>query len=106
MKKIINKFLSTGDKFIPRLHLKHPGFTYSAGGPFTKHCERIQKFRKTSNLKHLYRNELEKACFAHDAAYSDSKYLAKRTSSDKILKNRASKVARNCNYDGCKRALD
>ena len=48
----------------------------------------------------------KKPVFAHDAAYSDSKYLPKRTSSDKILKNRASKVARNCNYDGCKRALD
>ena len=55
--------MSTGDKFIPELHLKHPGFTYSAGGLFTKHRERIQKFRKTINLKHLYRNELEKACF-------------------------------------------
>ena len=39
------------------------------------------------NLKHLHRNELGKACFAHDATYSDSKYLAKRTNSDKILKD-------------------
>ena len=39
---------------------------------------RIQKFRETGNLKHLYRNELDKACFAHDAAYSASKGLAKR----------------------------
>ena len=50
------------------LHLKQPGFTYSACGPFTKHRERIQKFRETGNLKYLYRNELDKACFAHDAA--------------------------------------
>ena len=34
---------------MPELHLKHPGFTYSASGPFTKHCERIQKFRETGN---------------------------------------------------------
>ena len=39
-------------------HLRQPGFVYSACGPFTKHCERIQKFRETGNLKHLYRNEL------------------------------------------------
>ena len=52
----------TGDKFIPELHLKRPGFTYSACGPFTKHRERLQKFRKTGNLKHLYRNESDKAC--------------------------------------------
>ena len=51
----------TGDKFMSELLLKQPGFTYS--GPFTKHCERIQKFRGTGNLKHLYRNELDKACF-------------------------------------------
>ena len=58
MKKIIYKFLLTGDKFIPELHLKQPGFTYSACGPFTKYRERIQKFRETGNFKHLYRNEL------------------------------------------------
>ena len=46
MNKIINKFLLTGDKFMP-------GFTYSACGLFTKHRERIQKFRETGNLKHL-----------------------------------------------------
>ena len=69
---------------MPELHLKQPGFTYSACGLFTKHCKRIQKFRETSNLKHLYRNELDKACFGHDAAYSDSKDLAERTISDKI----------------------
>ena len=45
--------------------------------PFTKHRERIQKFRETDNLKQLYRNELNKSCFANDAAYSDSKDLAK-----------------------------
>ena len=74
---------------MPELHLKQPGFTYSTCGSFTKHRERIQKFRETRNLNHLYRNELDKACFAHDAAYSDSKDLDKRTTSDKILKDRA-----------------
>ena len=82
MNKIINKFLLTGNKFMPNLRLKQPGFTYSVCGPFTKHHERIRKFREIGNLKHLYRNELGKACFAHDAAYSDSKDLA----FDKILK--------------------
>ena len=42
----------------------------------------VKEFRETSNLKNLYRNELNKACFVHDAAYSDSKDLAKRTSKD------------------------
>ena len=43
------------------LHLKHPGVTYSACGPFTKHPERIQKLRETGSLKHLCRNESGKA---------------------------------------------
>ena len=105
MNKIINKFLLTGDKFMPRLHLKQPGFTYSACGPFSKHRERIQKFRKTGNLEHLYRNEVDKTCFAHDAAYSDSKDLAERTISDKILKDRPYEIAGNRGYDGYQRAL-
>ena len=90
---------------MPELHLKQPQLTYSACGPFTKHRERIQKFREPGNLKNLYRNELDKACFAHDAAYSDSKDLAKRTISDKILKDRAHQIARNHGYDGYQRAL-
>ena len=52
---MINTFLLTGDKLMPELHLKQPGFT-CACGPFTKHHERIQKFRETVNLKHLCRN--------------------------------------------------
>ena len=54
MNKIVNKFLSAGDKFIPELHLRQSGFNYSACRPFTKHHERIQKFRKAGNLKHIY----------------------------------------------------
>ena len=87
------------------LLLKQPGFTYSACKPFTKHRKGIQKIRETGNLKYLYRNELEKACFAHDVAYSDSKNFAKRTISDKILKDRAYEIRRNHQYDGYQRAL-
>ena len=89
---------------MPKLHLKQPRFTYCAREPFTKHCERIKKCGETEDLKHLYRNELYKVCFARDAAYSDSKDLARRTFSDKILKDRAHKIARNRQYDGYQRA--
>ena len=82
----------TADKFTPELHLKQPGFTYSASRPITRHRERTQKFIEKCNLKHLYRNELGKACFAHDATYSDSKDLAKKTISNKILKDRAYEI--------------
>ena len=46
MNKIINKFLFTGDKFMPELHLNQAGFTYSACGPFIKHRERIKNLEK------------------------------------------------------------
>ena len=99
MRKVVNKFLLTGDKFMSEMHLKQPGFTYSACRPFTKHGKRFQKFRETGNLKHAYKNELGKACFAHDAGYSDSKYLANRTISNKILKERPYEIAINSKYD-------
>ena len=80
-------------------------FSYSVCRLFTKHCEKIQKFTGTGNLKHLYRNEFDKSCFDHDAAYSDSKDLAKATISEMILKDRAFEIAKNCKYDGYQTAL-
>ena len=50
-----------GDKFMPEMHLKQPGFTHSARGPFTKNKERIKKFMKTGNTNFIYKNELDKA---------------------------------------------
>ena len=104
MNKIINKFLFTGDKYMPELHLKQPEFTYSVNGSLTKQRKIIKKFRETGNLKDGYRNELDKACFPRDSAYSDSKDLAKGTISDKILKHRAFEIARNRRYDEYQRA--
>ena len=69
MNDIINKFLLAGDKFIPEMHLRKPGFTYSACGSFTKNKQRIQKSMQTLDKKYIYKNELDKACFQHDMAY-------------------------------------
>ena len=55
MNQIINKFLLARDKFIPEMHLKQPGFTYSACGPFTKHKQRIQKFMQTGDTNYSTR---------------------------------------------------
>ena len=75
----INKlYINTNININSKLHLRHSGFTYSAYGLFTKHLERTKKFKGTSDLKYIYKNKLYKAYFA----YSDSKYLAKRTISD------------------------
>ena len=46
MNEIVNKFLPAGDRFMLEMHLKQPGFTYSACGPFTKNKERIKKLMK------------------------------------------------------------
>ena len=105
MEHIINKFLLLGDKFMPEIHLRQPQFTYSACGPFTRHEERIQKLKKTGDTNFIYMNELDKACFTHDAVYSDSKDLTKRTIAEKNLKNKAFDIAKDPKYDGYQRGL-
>ena len=69
MNEIINKLLLAGDKFMPEMHLRQPGFTYSACGTFTKNKEKIQKFTETEDSRYTYQNELNKACFQHGMAY-------------------------------------
>ena len=105
MNNIINKFLSSGDKFMPEMHLRQPQFTYSACRPFTKHKQRIQKFKETGDTNYIYKNELDKAGFAHDAAYSDSNDPTKRTVADKILRNRGFNIVKDQKYDGYQRGL-
>ena len=105
MNEIVNKALLVGDKFMPKMHLKQPGFSCSACGPFTKNKERIEKFMQTGNTDFIYRNELDKACFQHDMAYGKSKDLAKRTQSDKVLRDKAFKIASDPKYDGYQRGL-
>ena len=82
MNEIVNTLLLVEDKFMPEMHLKQPGFTYSACGPFTRNKERIEKFMQTGNTNFIYKNELDKACFQHDMAYGKSKDLVKGTQSD------------------------
>ena len=65
----------------------------------------MDQFKKTGDTNYIYKNELDKACFAHDAAYSDSKDLTKRTVADKILKDRAFNIAKDTKYDGSERGL-
>ena len=106
MNEIVNKFLLAGDKFIPEMHLKQPvsldklGFTYSACGPFTKNKERIRKFKETGDTDYIYKNEIDKSCFQDDMAYGDFKDLARRTASDKVLRDKAFNVAKTHKYDG------
>ena len=105
MNEIINEFSLVGDKFMPEMHLRQPGFTYSACGPFAKNKERIKKFMRTGNTDFIYKNELDKTCFQHDMTYGKSKDLVKRTQSDKVLRDKAFKIASDPKYDGYQRGL-
>ena len=90
---------------MPEMHLKQPGFTYSACGPFTKNKQRIQKFMQTGDTNYIYKNELDKACFQHDMAYGKYKDLKKSTQSDKGLRDKAFEIASNPKYDRYQRGL-
>ena len=105
MNEIVNKFLLAGDKFMPEMHLKQPIFNYSACGPFTKNKEKMQKFEETGDTSYIYKNELDKACLQHDMAYGDFKDLARRTASDKVLRDNAFNIAKNPKYDGYQRGI-
>ena len=75
----MKRFLLPGDKFLPKMHLKQPGFTYSACGPFPN----------------IYKTEFDKVCFLHDMAYGDFKNLKRRLASDKVLRDKAFNIAKN-----------
>ena len=97
MNKIVNKFLVGGDKSMPEMHLKQLGFTYTAYGPFTRKNEDWK-----INAEWKYRLYLQKwqGCFEHDMAYGKFKDLAKRTQSEKVLRDKTFKIASNPKYDG------
>ena len=105
MNEIIIKFLLAGDKFMPEMHLRQPGFTYSACGPFTKNKERVQKFMQTDDTDFIYKNELDQACFQHDMAYVKAKDLVERTQSDTVLRDKAFKIVSDPKHDGYQRGL-
>ena len=105
MNKVINKFLLAGDKFMPKMHLRQPRLVYSASGPFTRHKERIKEFKHTGDLRYIYRNELDKACFQHDSTYANHKDLINTTEADKVLRDKAYDIASNPKYDGYQRGV-
>ena len=90
---------------MPEMHLKQPGFTYSACGPFIKNRERIQKFKEKGNTKSIYKNELDKASFQHNMASEHFKDLVRRTAADKFLRDKAFNITKDPKYDGYQRGL-
>ena len=73
--------------------------------PFRGNKQRIQKFIQIGDTNYIYKNELDKACFQDDIAYGKYKDLEKRTQSDKVLQDKAFKIANNPKYDGYRRRL-
>ena len=69
-------------------------------GSCSKNKRQISKFKETENSRYIYQNELDKACFEHDMAYGDFKYLPKRTASDRVLCDKPFNIAKNSKYDG------
>ena len=93
MNEIVKKILLARDKFMLEIHLRQPGFTLSACGPFKKNKERRQKFNETGDSLYIYQKELDKACFQHAMVYEDFNDLTRRTASDKILRYKAFNIA-------------
>ena len=87
------------------MHVRQPGFTYSACGSFTKNKLRIQEFKGTGDSSHIYQNKLDEACFQDNMAYRDFKLLTSKIASDKILSDKAFIIAQNPKYDEYQRVL-
>ena len=60
---------------------------------------------QTGNTIFIYRNELDKACFYRDMAYGKPKDPEKSTKLNKILRDKAFKIASDPKYDGYQRGL-
>ena len=105
MNAIINKLLLAGEKFTLEMHLRQPGFTYSACDPFIKNKKRIKKFKDTGDSRYIYQNELDKACLQRDVVYGDFKDLNRRATADKVLHDKASNFDKKPKYDRYQRRL-
>ena len=86
------------------MHLKQP-FTKNKERTHEKFNAETQKFKETGDKNCIYKTELNKAYFQHDMAYGDFKYSARRTGSDKILRDKAFSIAKNPKYDGYQRGI-
>ena len=104
MNEIVHKVLLAVDKFMPQIHLKQPGITYSTCGPFIKKQREEFKNLKKQEMQALF-TKMNLACFQHDIAYGDFKDLTRTTASDNVLRNKAFNIVKNPKYDGYQRGL-
>ena len=90
---------------MPEMHLRKPGFTYSACGPFTKNKDKIEKFKETVDSRYIYQKQLDKAYFQHDMDFGDLEDLPRRTVFNKELHNKAFNITKNTKNDVHQRGL-
>ena len=76
------------------MHLKQPGFTYSACRPIATNKEKFKNLKKKRIQNIFHKNELDKACFQNDMSYGDFKNLERRAS-DEVLRDKAFNIAKN-----------
>ena len=89
------KFLLAWDKFFHGIHLRQPGFIYSACKLIFKTRKKIRRSNETGDSRYIYEIEIDKACFLHDMAYADFKDISTRTASDKAILDKAFNIAKN-----------
>ena len=84
---------------MPEMLLRQPRFIHIARGPLTKNKQRTQKFKETGDSRYICQKSLNKACFRHEKAYRDFRDLARRTASDKVLRDKVFKIAKSPKCD-------
>ena len=94
MNEIVDKFLLAKHKFMPETHLRQHRFIYSVCGPLTNNKKRIQKFKGIEDSQYIYQNKLSKLYFQHDMAYRRTWPIARRTASDKVLREKVFNIAK------------
>ena len=87
------------------MHLRQPGFMYSACESFTKNKKPIQNFKETVNSRHIYQKELDRAYFKDDMAYRNFQDFPRRIAADEVLHNKAFNIPKNIIYDGYQRGI-
>ena len=105
MNEIINKFVLAGENCMSQMHLKQPGFTYSTYGPFTKNKEKNKKLKEIGDISTKINLIRHAFSMTGMMTYRDFKDLARRTASDKVLRDKAFNNAKNSKYDGHQRGL-
>ena len=105
MNETVNTFLLVGNKFMLEMHLRQSGFTFSAAcGPYMNNRKNT-KFKETGDLRYIYQNKLDKACFQHYIASGDFKDLNRIIFADKVLYDKAFNIAKDSIYDGYQRGV-